>query len=639
MRPHGLPLAALTALNLWIMGGLTAIVYSAHMGSIEAAYVSLSEQILRHGFGLGWWPLWYGGIPFQNTYPPVLHVLVALWAKLTGASAALAHHQVTAAVYTGGALAVYGLAWRLSRQRISAFLAALLWSVVSPSAWLISAVRADIGSLWHARRLNTLVIYGEGPHLTSLALLPLALWALERALERRTKMSILVAALALAATVLSNWLGAFGLAAGVICLLFDRERKQWTLAIGTGVLAYVLASPWIPPTTLLAIRENAQRIGGDFRVGLPQLAGVAALFLAAGLIARRIQRPLLKFALPYAVVMGGITLAAEWRGIFLLPQPQRYHLEMELGLALVMGALGRSRGVMVLALVAALYPAFRYRDYAAQLISPAEITRTSEYRVARWFDQHAGGARVMAPGSIGFWMNAFTDTPQLGGGFDQGIINAAYPGAHFQILSGMGAGAAEGRIAADWLKVFAVSLVAVSGPGSTEVYHPFANPRKFDGVLEEVWRDGGDVIYRVPLRSPSLARVVREADLVSQLPAYFHETAPLQPFLEAIEEPSRPLARWRWTSRSEAVIEAELTPADVVAVAVSYHPGWEAETGGRALAVDRDGLGLIVVRPQCTGTCTVKLRYTGGREQQVTQALSWIALAGGLILGWRRRTP
>ena len=625
----------IAAINCAIAGGLFRIEYTIHRGSIEAAYISISEQILRHGFGLGWWPLWYVGIPFQNTYPPVLHVAVAGWAKLAGITAALAHHQVTAACYLGGALAVYGLAWQLSRRRTASFAAALIWSVASPSAWLIPAIRADLGSSWYPRRLNTLLVYGEGPHVTSLTLLLLALWALDRALARRTAGSMLAATVLLVLTVLSNWLGAVGLAVGVLCLLFGRPRHDWVLALAIAVSAYLLAGPWIPPSTLAAIRENAQRIGGDFRVGLPQLAGVAALLVAACAASRALPEPLLRFALPYSMVMGGITLAAEWGGVFLLPQPQRYHLEMEFGLSLAAGALVRSRQGVVLLAMAAIYPALRCAGYAREMIRPAAMEQTSEYRIARWLDAHAGGARVMAPGSVSFWLNAFTDTPQFGGGFDQGISNPVFPGVHFQILSGMGSGAAEGQVAVEWMKAFGVGLVAVGQEGTTEVFRPFANPKKFDGLLEPLWREGGDVIYRVPLRSASLARVVREGDLVREPTRYFHDTRALQPFLRALDDPAFPVARWVWLGRSEARIDAVLEPDQVLSIAVTHHPGWRATVNGRSAPIERDALGLMVVRPQCSGPCTVTLRYDGGWEQQILQVLSVTTAVGGIILAWR----
>src|SRR5438477_2072771 len=155
------------------------------MGSIEAAYVSISRYMIENWRDLSWFPLWYGGIPFQNTYPPLLHAIVACVAVWLRMSPALAHHAVTAFFYCLGPMALYALAVRLTRSRWYGFWAGLLYSIISPSAFLIGNVRTDLGGFLGLRRFHVLVLYGEGPHVTALALLPMTLWCLDLALDKR----------------------------------------------------------------------------------------------------------------------------------------------------------------------------------------------------------------------------------------------------------------------------------------------------------------------------------------------------------------------------------------------------------------------------------------------------------------------
>ena len=110
--------------------------YSQCMGSIEAAYISISRYMLENWRDLTWFPLWYGGIPFQNTYPPLLHALVAGFAAVAGVSPARAHHAVTAMFYCLGPVAVYFLALRLTSSRWFSFWAGLVYSVLSPVGFL-----------------------------------------------------------------------------------------------------------------------------------------------------------------------------------------------------------------------------------------------------------------------------------------------------------------------------------------------------------------------------------------------------------------------------------------------------------------------------------------------------------------------
>jgi hypothetical protein len=632
----------IVALNLAFTGRLFFIEFTNHTGSIEAAYIAISHQWMRHGFDLnGWWPLWYGGIPGQNTYPPLLHVVVALAGNLFGISAAYAHHAVTAAMYCLGAVTVLWLAWVLSGSRRAAILAALLFSVTSFSAWLIPNVRHDLGAVWRLRRLHILLSYGEGPHIMALTLLPVAILLLHFALTKRRPVWVVLAAMGLASVVLTNWLGGFALAAAAFAYLLAFHRwPAWAGAAAIGLYAYLLAAPWVPPSTLRAIRTNAQWIGGDFRFGPANVAWLAGLivgcFALDGLLRRARASGLIRFSAAFLILMGGITLLGEWFGIAVLPQPHRYHIEMELAMCLLAGGViaemrprAAHLATVVIAILAVAATIANYR-FGRDLYRPIDMRDTSEYRISRWFDAHMQGRRVYAPSAVQFWLNGFSDTSQLGGGFAQGIINNNLPGADFQIMSGMNAGEREGQIAADWFRVLGVHAVGVNGPRSTEFYKSIRNWKKFEGVLRELWRDGDDVIYEVPQRSASLARVMRPEHLIAAPPIYATGTEEFATYLRAADDPALPDASWTWLSRSSARIAADFAPDHIVSVQMSFHPGWRATVAGIRVPTRADGLHQLVIEPKCPGRCVIDLVYDGGREMRIAQALSALSLLVGL---------
>lgn len=636
------------ALNVLFTARLFVTEYTNHTESIEAAYISISHQWMTHGIAVGeWWPLWYGGIPGQNTYPPLLHVLVALSGKALGVSAAYAHHAVTAAMYCLGALSVLWLAWLLSGSRRAAVVAGVLYSATSLSAWLMPSVRHDLSSVFYPRRLHILVVYGEGPHVMSMALLPVAIVLLHFALTKRRPLWIVLAAVGLASVVLTNWLGGFALAAAAFAYLLAYHRlPTWIAALGIGVYAYVIASPWIPPSTLLAVRTNAQRIGGDFRFGLANTAWLIGLLLACVLtdvILRRVRASnFVRFGSSFSILMGGIALLAECANVNILPQPMRYHAEMEMALCLLIAGVFASlrpnlARVATIAVAALAIPGvlFHYRA-AREFFHPIDMRITSEHKMARWFDEHMHGRRVFAPSAVQFWLNAFTDTPQFGGGFAQGIIDRNRAAADFQIMSGMNAGDREGEIATDWLRVYGVHAVGVTGPRSTEYYKSIKNWKKFDGVLRELWRDGDDVVYEVPQRSPSLARVVNPSRLIAAPPEYATQTEKVAEYLSAVDDPGMPDASWDWLGRSRARIVAKLTPDQVVAVQINYHRGWNATANGGSVATRADGLDQLVIDPRCDGHCDIELVYDGGAEMRVARTASAISFLLGLVaVGFR----
>jgi hypothetical protein len=627
-------------INVGIAGRLFTVEYTQHMSSIEGAYISIGRVLIDHWHELGWWPLWYLGIPWQNSYPPVLHVIVAGYASLFGVSTGLAHHAVTAFFYCLGPVSLLLLVLRLSRRWDMAGAAALAYSLLSPSICLISDVRHDVPDLFFPRRLQALVVYGEGPHITSMALFPLAVLLLDLALDRRRPLYILLSAVAMAAVVLTNWLGGFALAAAVVALLFARDYgwRARLAAIGIGLYAYLLASPWIPPSTLLAIRTNAQRVGGAYGLGpqhLLYLAIAAAVFAAVAYLLRHGGTPL-RFSALFLLLMGGVTLAAEYFGIAMLPQPERYHLEMEMGVALLAGLgfgvlierVPHRVPVLAAALLVTLAAAMHYRAAAREMIQPIDITTTIEYRMARWFDENMNGRRVMAPGTVSFWMNTWTDTPQLMGGFEQGITNKVLPAAHFQILSGMGSGEDAQDVAVGWLRVYGVHAVAVGGKNSREYYKPYTDPGRFEG-LPELWREGDDVIYRLRQREDTLAWVMRPEDLVRKPVEYANYVAALQPYLGALETAAP--ARWRSNGWGRATAEAVFSPGQILSVQISHHPGWEARVRGKAVRIGADELGLMYVEPNCEGACTLELEFTGGLEGKLAGAVSAGSLLGGVV--------
>jgi hypothetical protein len=265
------------------------------------------------------------------------------------------------------------------------------------------------------------------------------------------------------------------------------------------------------------------------------------------------------------------------------------------------------------------------------MIRPIDIENTIEYREAKWFERNLTGRRVCAPGSIAFFLNVFTDTPQFAGGADQAVINPLWTHAQYQILTGENAGDKEGAVAVLWLKAFGVDAVAVSGPRSSEFYKPFRNPRKFEGILPELWREGDDVIYRIPRRSPTLAHVMRPADLAPRRLAGGLDIDPLRPYVAAMDNPAYPLAQMRWRDRHSAVISGMLERDQILSVQLSYHPGWKASVGGQPRKVYGDNLGQIVILPDCRGPCTVELSYGGGLEALLTRLASWVSLLGWAV--------
>jgi hypothetical protein len=638
--------ALLVLINALLTARLFRIHYGSEMGSIEAVFIGLARYIRDHFPDLHWYPLWYGGIPYPDTYPPLLHFIVAAAGALFRIDSGHAYHVVVAVVYALAPAALFWTAWRLGAARSAAFVSALLYSLISPTVLLVREVRHDTGGWLGPRRLVTLVKYGEGPHVTSLLFLGLAIGLLHVALEKRRPVYYVLAALGMAATVLSNWIGGFALAVAVAAYLASYRGLVRTAALGC--FAYALALPWAAPSTIATIRANAPLVGGRFAPNLPLEAAFALGFLLlAWATARASWAPRIRFAVLFLYGTAFIALAAYWFNRSVLPQPQRYHLEMDLAFWLAVALMPWSKlsacharfpagmGVAVpVTLTLACVPIFLHQRLMLRAMArPIAIETTAEYEVSRYLAAHPHG-RVFAPGDFGFWMNAFSDTPMLVGGFDNGIRNTLLQDVIFQVYAGD-----KQQVMLDWLDAFGCSAIVGDWPQSRAVFHPYAHPDKFAG-LPEIWRDGPEVIYAVPRGGTSLAHAVHAADLPPILPPGY-DSAPLAPYLRALHDPSRPAATFAWTSAHSAMIHSDLQPEDLLSVQITWDQGWTARVNGQPRRTWADKLGQMVVEPRCSGPCTVELSYDGGAEALIARWVSLLALAGGvlwILIIWRKRS-
>ncbi len=648
---------ALLLLNLALVRGLFQSEYIPNLGSTEGTFVELTRYLSAHPTGIfAWWPYWECGLPFQNTYLPLFAIAAGWWAHLTGAAAGLAVHQVGAAFYALGPVFVYWMAWRITGRAHASFLAAAAYSLLAPCVWFVPEIRHDTGSLWNLRRLQTLGYYGEDPLTCSMAALPLAILALYKAIQKGRVWRWVLAALAMAATLLFNAFGAVILGVVGLSLLGGLARPGrvfWPL-VAAGALTYAWVSPLLPPSVLAAIRMNSPTVDADYRFTSRSFVGVvilAAGFFAVRWAVRKLPSDAMRVMGLFTFLTSGVVLLGTLARVYVVPQPHRYQLAMDLGwcflLAFAAAALLRTRPVSwrvaagalaAVGLAAAFVNNVRYAD---RLIQPIDITTTGTYRAAQWIDSNLDGRRVMMPGSYSYWLNNFSDTPQLLGGHDPMLPNWVMRIAGYVLYSDDGAGDRAGEISIAWLKALGTHAVLVPGPESSEVYKPFAHPTKFDGLLPVLWQESGDTIYEVPARSPSLAHVIPSAAVVEHQPVNGLDLTEIDPYVAALDDPGLPEAQLSWRDLNTAAISAPLSPGQVLSVQVTYHQGWHATANGAPVPVTSDGLGLLVLAPSCDGPCEVTLAFDGGLERRltVTASLLTMLLAIGLLLRDLRRKP
>lgn len=646
---YGVAASALLALNIWIVWRLLWIDYLIHMQSVEGAFVSIVRYTREHWPHLGWWPLWYCGMPFANTYQPLLHTVAAAVSGVSGFNAARAYHIVFALAYALGPVTLFALAMRLTGRLGLSFVVGLVYSLCSPSAMLVPAIATDLGSVFAARRLHAAVVYGDSPNVAALTLLPLALLAIDRALRQPRVVRLLLAVLAVAAIVLTNIPAsiAFGMAVAGYAIAYCARRADWLRLAGIGLCGGLLSLCIVPPSTLITLFSNTRWMEPADEWNAAHVLQVAILGVCVALLATALKRlgvaRHIQFALLFLLISASVVLGNVWAGITLIAQPTRFHLAMEMALVCAVvfmaGEAVRSRiaasVAVVLVVVFTILQVGSYRRFARSVLIPINMEARSEFKVAAWLDRHAHGARVMTPGSVAIWLNAFTGTPQVTGCCDQGILLRPIRMAKYVIGSDDGAGDRAADISIVWLEALGARYVAVSGAASTEVYKDFAHPWKFEGRLKQVWREGDDAIYEVPQQTASLVHVVRRNELIQQVPENGVRIEPLLSYVAAIEDDRRPVPQVNWKSAEEASIRAEVVPDDVISIQIPWNAGWHATVNGHPRVIQRDALGFMFLDPGSSGEISVGLRYDTGYEPYLlvlpaVVVFLFLALHGGL---------
>jgi hypothetical protein len=637
--------AGLFALNAFMCWPLFRIEYLDDFQSNEGSWITFARFLIQNWPHVSWFPWSNAGMPFENTYLPGVGALVAIVSMAGHSTPAHAFHFVAALTYSLAPVSLFLFALCVSGRVWPSAWAALLWSLFSPSL-IFPDLLQDTGTLWGIRRLRGIVFWGDTPHNLAMCLLPVSLLLIWRYLERPTARRFALAALAAAAVMLTN---AFGIVVVFISsvILFATGKhlgwKPFAAIAGIQLAAYLVVCRFLPPSLIRLLETNSQLVGGDYHFSF-RTVGLAGCFLAllAALwaITRRLAHPMLQFALLFSVCFGGITFLG-LEGINLLPQPHRYQLEMEPGLCLLaaflVAPLAR-RIPMKFAVIACLpliWVAVKDRQFAKNLIHPADIASAAPFREARWISANLPGQRVLVLGDAEWWFNLFSDNPQMSAGHEPSAPNWIQQVAVYTVYTGQNAGADDGPISVLWLKAFGCGAIVVPGRDSTDFFHgTVANPDKFDGLLPLVWRESGDSIYQVPQRSASLAHVIPRSAAVTTRPKHGLDVGELRRYVDALESADMPQASILWENPDHASIVAQTDPSQVLSVQITYDPGWQARAGDRQVATSADQLGFLLIDPGCSG-CTIDLRFTGGWERGVALAVSLgalLTLAGMLFL-------
>jgi hypothetical protein len=622
---------------------LFRVKYLDRWDSIESTFIADGRFLKDHWPHPQWQPLWYCGTRYDYIYPPALRYGTALLSRVW--IPVKAYHIYTALLYCLGIAGVYFLVRVMSGSRGAAWLAAAASALVSPVFLLMRGARWDSQHL-APERLWVLLRYGEGPHISAVALLPFALAFAWWGLERRRPASLAAAAVFCALVALTNFYGATALAIFYPIAVWSvwvtsRDNRVWLRAAAIPALAYGLAAFWLTPSYLRITVENLRLVSSPGnRWSMALLLAAAALFLLVSLRAAsgEPRRAYAVFVSGGLLLVGLNVLGHYYFGVRVIGEPGRLVPELDLAIILVttetLRALwswrskfpARVRLARGMALVVVLYGAWIARHYVrhAWELYPREwdYRQRAEYRMSDWMAEHLPQARTLVAGSIRFWWDTWHDLAQTGGGSEQGVLNPHVIPAQWELTLGP-----NPEMAVRWLMALGADAVIVTDKQSQEVYHDFTYPQKFKGMLAVLYDDHqGNVVYQVPRRYPSLARVVDTARLQVLQPLTQTNLEALRAYTAVVEQGPDSPATTAWNGTDGMRIHARVAEDQSILVQVTYDPAWHAYLDGRALPVHKDAVdfGVIDVPP---GEHDIAYIFETPLENRIGWGMTLVSLA------------
>ena len=621
--------------------------YENKWASIESTFIADARFLAEHWPHPQWQPLWYAGTRFDYIYPPAVRYGTAVISKVTGFWPVKAYHFYVAFFYALGIAGVYLLMRVGSKSRPFAYLGALATSLMSPIFLFLPRFRDDAWML-QPQRLGVLVKYGDGPHMSALALIPIALAFGWLALEKHRPWAVALAAVFSAGVAANNFFGAIALATFYPILVWSlwitrREKRIVVPAIAIPVLAYGLTAFWLVPSYFQVPQENLKYVSEHGTLWLFWVAVVVAV--AFVIVSDRFARARPERA--WAVFIAGCVVFFSLKvfgGLYfnlrISGEPARLLPELDMiyimAAALILQWLWDRpgialRAVVLVVLCAAFWTTTGYIRHAWHMfpLSP-DYQNHVEYRVTDWLWKNMPDARVFPSGSVRFWYDAWHDLPQLGGGSDQGLLNGEVASALWQTHAG-----AKPEPAILWMQCMGVDAIYVSDQRSQEIFKDFEYPQKFAGVLSVLYDDRqGNTLYRVPRRYPARARVVEARKLNALKPPRANDDVEyLGAYADVIEKgPDSPPTLTR-DGTDVMRVRAKVAPGQSIVVQESWDPAWQAWAGGKQLPVRKDAMGFMAVETP-PGNQEVRLAFVTPLENRIGCVVTVVTLALLLSLMW-----
>jgi len=155
-------------------------------------------------------------------------------------------------------------------------------------------------------------------------------------------------------------------------------------------------------------------------------------------------------------------------------------------------------------------------------------------------------------------------------------------------------------------------------------------------VLEKVWEEQDDAIYRMP---PVRFAHLLKTDEIPTITIQYGYQKPWYPYVNAMLDTARPELRFQWKNARQATVTGDFPKGMHVAFAIPWDPNFRAYLNGTPVPLRANSTGLMVTEALPANGSVLDLRFEPSTEELVCAAISAltaIACLAGLF--WKRRS-
>jgi hypothetical protein len=630
--------------------------YLDNWQSIEGAFMAEAHALQATWPHHQWQPLWYCGTRADYVYPPGPRYAIAIVSTALRVSVARAYHVTIGFVYAFGFVVLY--LW--SRKTASRGIA---WMVVagvlltSPCFLVIPHIRRD--SIYHVpQRLHVLMSYGEGPHISSLAILPIAWLGAWKRLHGASGGWLALGAMGIALTVTTNFYGLIAVAITMPLLVWASllEHRDWRGAFPVlrdavliAVLGWGLTAWWLVPSYVRVTTRNLYLFAPPGNSWSPPVAlALLAVYVAVSLLVSRTKgfSGYVFFIASGLWWLGVYVLGFSWFRLQIAGDPLRLIPEFDVFAILCCAQLAAAtwrqrrfriaaRAALLILLFFAFRPSWRYLKHAYyEFHVDHNPTQRVEYRTETWLYENFPNQRAFVTGTIRFWYNTWHLGQEADGAQQQSMMNPLLPGAQWIIMHHT-----DPKIITSWLQALGIDILVVPGKTSQEPYKDIEDPTKYNSFLPLLRDDGlGNRFYRVPRGGTGIVRIVDQYRL-SNVPRVTVKglLTEILPYAEAVESgPSGDRARYDWQGSDRLDVTADLGAQEALLVQETYDRNWRAYEGDQPRPIQMDAVGhMLVALPP--GQHTIRLVFETPLEIVVGRTVAIVCLLTIVWLAFRQK--